>query len=120
MVKKGNYNIKVDHNNILRTIEEMYGLNYAGSSADSSAIPASYWQSTTTQTPDSSILSYNFENYSIGDSLYTLSYTPGDIQSKVADDPLASGNNVLKNVVHNYGAAPVLMFVLPTGKTLRL
>ena len=65
-----------------------------------------------------SILSHDFESNTIGDSLYTLSWTPGDIQSKVVDDPLASGNKVLENIVHGYGAAPVLMFVLPTGKTL--
>ena len=118
MVKKGNFDNKVNHLNILRTIEDMYGLNYAGSSTDSSAIPSNYWQFTTTQAPDSSILSYNFENYSIGDSLTRVSWTPSDIQSVISDDPLASGNKVLENIVHGYGAAPVLMFVLPTGKTL--
>jgi len=46
-VKKGNYSIKITHLNVLRTIEEMYGLGYAGSSADSSAIPADYWLITT-------------------------------------------------------------------------
>ncbi|MEJ2628336.1 MAG: hypothetical protein P8078_07260, partial [bacterium] len=36
----------------------------------------------------------------------------------MADDPLASGNNVLECTVHNYNAAPVLEFTLPAGKTL--
>jgi acid phosphatase len=47
MVKKENYSIKINHLNILRTIEDMYGLGHAGSSADSSAIPTSYWITTT-------------------------------------------------------------------------
>jgi hypothetical protein len=37
-VKHGRYNQKIDHYIVLRTIEEMYGLPYAGSSATSSAI----------------------------------------------------------------------------------
>ncbi|MCG6913679.1 endo-1,4-beta-xylanase [bacterium BMS3Abin03] len=65
-----------------------------------------------------SVLSWDFESNSIGDTLYTIGWSPADIQSVVADDPVASGNNVLKNTVHNYNAAPVLMFVLPDGKTL--
>jgi hypothetical protein len=38
MVKHGSYNQKIDHYRLLRTIEEMYGLPYAGNSATSSAI----------------------------------------------------------------------------------
>jgi phosphatidylinositol-3-phosphatase len=38
MVKHGSYDQKIDHYSVLRTIEEMYGLSYAGSSAASSAI----------------------------------------------------------------------------------
>jgi len=37
-VKHGSYDQKIDHYMVLRTIEEMYGLPYAGSSAASSAI----------------------------------------------------------------------------------
>ena len=47
MVKKGNVNIKINHLNVLRTIEDMYGLSYAGGSIDSSAIPSSYWITST-------------------------------------------------------------------------
>ena len=47
MVKSGNNSIKINHINVLRTIEDMYGLSHAASSADSSAIPSSYWISTT-------------------------------------------------------------------------
>ncbi len=65
-----------------------------------------------------SILSWDFESYTIGDSLSHIGWGPYDIQSAVVEDPLASGNKVMENVVHNYNAAPVLMFVLPQGKTL--
>jgi len=47
MVKKGSYNVHINHVNVLRTIEEMYGLNYAGSSADSSAISSGNWLNAT-------------------------------------------------------------------------
>ena len=60
----------------------------------------------------------DFETYSLGDILPAIAWSPSDIESVVADDPIASGNNVLKNTVHNYNAAPVLTFVLPAGKTL--
>ena len=38
MVKRGSYDQRIDHYSVLRTIEEMYGLPHAGSSAASSAI----------------------------------------------------------------------------------
>ena len=38
MVKPGSYDQKIDHYSVLRTVEEMYGLSYSGSSADSLAI----------------------------------------------------------------------------------
>ena len=60
----------------------------------------------------------DFEGYSIGDSLNHIGWSATDVQAKIADDPLASGNNVLQNTIHNYNAAPVLMVVLPSGKTL--
>ena len=43
MVKKGGYSFNINHLNILRTIEDMYGLEPVGKSADSSAIPSSCW-----------------------------------------------------------------------------
>ncbi len=64
------------------------------------------------------VLSQDFESYNIGDSLAHIGWSTYDIQTAVVDDPLASGNKVMENVVHNYNAAPVLMFVLPQGKTL--
>ena len=63
-------------------------------------------------------ISQDFESYNIGDSLSHIGWGPYDIQSAVVEDPLASGNKVMENVVHNYNAAPVLMFVLPQGTTL--
>ena len=47
MVKSGTFNNKINHLNILRTIEDMFRINYSGSSADSSAIPSNYWLYTT-------------------------------------------------------------------------
>lgn len=38
MVKHGQYNDRIDHNSVLRTLEAMYGLPYAGSSATSTTI----------------------------------------------------------------------------------
>lgn len=38
MVKHGQYNESIDHNNVLRTMEDMYGLPYAGQSAGATAI----------------------------------------------------------------------------------
>ena len=38
MVKHGSYDQRIDHYSVLRTIEEMYGLPHAGSSADYPAI----------------------------------------------------------------------------------
>ena len=38
MVKHGSYNQKIDHFRLLRTLEEMYNLPYAGNSSTSSAI----------------------------------------------------------------------------------
>jgi hypothetical protein len=47
MVKGGTFANKIDHLNILRTIEDMFRIGYAGSSVDSSAIPSNYWLYTT-------------------------------------------------------------------------
>jgi hypothetical protein len=61
---------------------------------------------------------WDFEGMSIGDSVQHIGWSVSDIQAVVAADPLASGNHVLKNTIHNYNAAPVLPFTLPAGKTL--
>jgi GH35 family endo-1,4-beta-xylanase/TPP-dependent 2-oxoacid decarboxylase len=65
-------------------------------------------------------ITQNFEGYTIGDSVSIghVSYAPGDIKTVIATDPLVSGNQVLKVTTTNYGAGPVIMFVLPAGKTL--
>jgi hypothetical protein len=46
MVKHGSYDQRIDHYSVLRTIEEMYGLPYAGRSAGSSAI-SNVWKKST-------------------------------------------------------------------------
>ena len=38
MVKSGSYHQRIDHYRVLRTLEEMYGLPYAGNSATATAI----------------------------------------------------------------------------------
>ena len=67
-----------------------------------------------------SILSQDFESFTIGDStsIGHISYSPNDIKTIIAADPLGSTNKVLKVTSTGYGAAPVIMFVLPAGKTL--
>ncbi len=62
----------------------------------------------------------NFEGFTLGDStsIIHIDYSPNDIKTKIVEDPLGSANKVLKVITTNYGAAPVLRFVLPSGKTL--
>lgn len=43
MVKAGRYDQRIDHYNVLRTIEEIYGLSHAGASAEASPI-TQIWQ----------------------------------------------------------------------------
>ena len=102
------------------TIYIAFGINCSGTSgADTTTWFADDVQLVAKpETPKTPILSWDFESNNIGDSLAHVSWGPYDIQTAVVDDPVASGNKVLKNVVHNYNAAPVLMFVLPQGKTL--
>ncbi len=65
-------------------------------------------------------ITQNFEGFSIGDStsIGHISWAPTDIKTVIVADPLGSGSKVLKVTSTNYNAAPVLMFVLPAGKTL--
>ncbi|HPC37059.1 MAG TPA: hypothetical protein PLO79_10650, partial [Candidatus Marinimicrobia bacterium] len=60
----------------------------------------------------------NFEDKDIGYTFPHIGWSPNDITAEVADDPLATGNKVLKCTVNNYNAAPVLEVTLPAGKTL--
>ncbi len=61
MVEDGEYNQRINHLNILRTIEDMYGLNYAGSSGDSSAI-TNCWKQIAT----------SFENKEVANNKFLL------------------------------------------------
>lgn len=60
----------------------------------------------------------SFGSDTVGYSIAHIGWYASDIQSVVAVDPFNSGHNVLKNIIHNYNAAPVLKYVLPAGKTL--
>jgi hypothetical protein len=60
----------------------------------------------------------DFESQSVGYAFPTIGWSSTDYQSTVALDPVGGTNHVMKNVVHNYNAAPVLAFTLPAGKTL--
>jgi Secretion system C-terminal sorting domain/Carbohydrate binding domain/Abnormal spindle-like microcephaly-assoc'd, ASPM-SPD-2-Hydin len=119
-------NITVDITNtssLSDTIYIAFGINCAGkggvnpTAGDSTTI----WYAdsvTLVPKPVTSFLSWTFGNYSIGDSLPRIGWSPSDCQAVVAQDPLNSGHKVLQNTIHNYNAAPVLQYILPTGKTL--
>jgi hypothetical protein len=66
----------------------------------------------------SDALSWDFEGKNIGDSFSHIGWGAADCQAVVANDPVTSGNKVLKVEINNYNAAPVLKYVLPAGKTL--
>ncbi|MCK9483009.1 MAG: T9SS type A sorting domain-containing protein [Candidatus Marinimicrobia bacterium] len=58
----------------------------------------------------------DFEDMTIGDPIDAIGW--GTQVAEVADDPVSSGNKVLKFTPNNYNSAPVLEFTLPAGKTL--
>lgn len=58
----------------------------------------------------------DFEGFELEHSFNTLGW--GGQEAVVADDPVNSGNKVLKFICTNYGAAPILEFTIPEGKTL--
>ncbi len=65
------------------------------------------------------ILFYDFENYTIGDLLpFKTGWNQANITVEVADDPLNTGNNVMRITNTNWNAAPALMFTLKEGTTL--
>lgn len=57
MVKTGQYSEQINHSNVLRTLEDMYGLPAANNSASVSSI-TDCWQSTSTPTPGSNSITY--------------------------------------------------------------
>jgi hypothetical protein len=57
----------------------------------------------------------DFSSYTAGDSLDYIAWSRGAMLPAIVD---SSGNNVLQNTIHNYNSAPVLRFVLPSGRTL--
>jgi hypothetical protein len=86
--------------------------------ADSTAIDTIYIDDITVYRPAAAILSYTFESNNLGDTFPHIGWAQTDVQSVVVNDPYGTGNKVMKNTIHNYNAAPVLKFVLPSGKTL--
>lgn len=64
-----------------------------------------------------SVLFHDFEDATIGDVIETIGWDALMV-AEIADDPLATGNNVLKFTPNNYNAAPLLTFTLEAGKTL--
>ncbi len=59
----------------------------------------------------------DFESYSVADVLLHYSYD-GDTATAVADDPITTGNNVLKVGVNTWNTGAVVTLEIPTGKTL--
>ena|SRR5690554_3985943 len=56
----------------------------------------------------------DFEDYDIGDELHFMSWRyPDDGEALIADDPVNSGNKVLKFVTDDYNAVPVVEWTLP-------
>ncbi|GEM_PF-230915 len=103
------------------TIYIAFGISCAGTGSVGAAGDTTIWYAdsvTLVAKPLTSYLSWNFESNSIGDSLGHMGWSTADDQAVVANDPVAGGNKVLKNIVHNYNAAPFLRYILPAGKTL--
>jgi hypothetical protein len=74
MVKHGQYNEKIDHYSLLRTVEDMFGLTHAGSSATATPI-TDCWKGKT------EILKIAFrpqDSYAPGLSILNLVLTPRD------------------------------------------
>ncbi|MGA8265599.1 MAG: T9SS type A sorting domain-containing protein, partial [Ignavibacteriaceae bacterium] len=64
MVNAGDYNTNINHLDILKTIEDMYGLSYAGSSNNSNDITDCWTTSTAIDNSNSAPLSFRlYQNY---------------------------------------------------------
>ena len=58
----------------------------------------------------------DFEDKQLGETEHAIGW--GGMEAVIAEDPLASGNQVLKFTPNNYNSAPVLVFTLPEGDKL--
>jgi hypothetical protein len=58
----------------------------------------------------------NFEGMTVGTQINSLGW--GSQEATIADDPISSGNNVVKMVPADYNSGPVVEFTLPAGATL--
>ncbi|MDQ6813419.1 MAG: T9SS type A sorting domain-containing protein [Bacteroidota bacterium] len=63
-IQGGNYSQNINHYNLLRTIEDLYNLPYAGISADSSAI-RDIWKTTTLNSPITSLVATKKNNFNL-------------------------------------------------------
>src|SRR5690554_6102389 len=77
-----------------------------------------YFDDITVSYPETSgpKLTNDFEDKQLGDTEHAIGW--GGMEAVIAEDPLASGNQVLKFTPNNYNSAPVLVFTLPEGDKL--
>lgn len=77
-----------------------------------------YFDDITVSYPETSgpKLTNDFEDKQLGDTEHAIGW--GGMEAVIAEDPLASGNQVLKFTPNNYNSAPVLAFTLPEGDKL--
>lgn len=77
-----------------------------------------YFDDITVSYPETSgpKLTNDFEDNQLGDTEHAIGW--GGMEAVIAEDPLASGNQVLKFTPNNYNSAPVLAFTLPEGHKL--
>ncbi|WP_088655864.1 carbohydrate binding domain-containing protein [Geofilum rhodophaeum] len=77
-----------------------------------------YFDDITVSYPENSgpKLTNDFEDKQLGDTEHAIGW--GGMEAVIAEDPLASGNQVLKFTPNNYNSAPVLAFTLPEGDKL--
>lgn len=77
-----------------------------------------YFDDITVSYPETSgpKLTNYFEDKQLGDTEHAIGW--GGMEAVIAEDPLASGNQVLKFTPNNYNSAPVLVFTLPEGDKL--
>lgn len=108
MVHKASYSNRINHYNILRTIEDMYGLPYAGNAASSS--PITYcWKATP---------KLSFETNSMNDN-FSLDVFPNPTTSSI--NIVADGNLPLENQLIIYDFAGEKVFEkenISTNETL--
>ena len=96
MVKQGQYNETINHNNVLRTMEDMYALPYAGASATATAItdcwvykPVSAMSATPTAICPGDSIAFNDLTSHLPTSI-SWSFPGGTPSSSVSSSPLVT------------------------------